>query len=496
MLPSSIFSRVRPSRRCLVATLLLLSAVPARALQPHTAEQLAQYRADGSLTGYLASARALGNHRANPALVTELQSTMLRLDLQAKGISADEIDKLVSPPPTGVRQGLRSKGTNRIFALVIEFPDYPATESVATIDAAMFGNGLASDAPYESVRNYYRRASYNQLEIQGVTLGYFRSANTRASIPRIPEGREALIREAVTHFDGLGHDFSQYDNDGDGVIDYFCVFWTGPTEDGVVFWWPSYIGGWASSFTIDGKQFAGSTFSWQDVINVRGNMTRFTPMAVIHETGHALGLPDLYDYDSTVGPGGGVGGLDMMGTGQGDLNSFSKMLLGWITPVVARDRTSYTLAPSGVSPQAIIIWPGYSPARPFTEFFMVQNRTRMGNDQAPNWPADGLLIWHVDARLSQWGDFLYDNSYTEHKLLRLMEADGLEEIEASPHANAGDAGDFYVRGRSFGPTTRPNSNAYDGSVTDVGVSAIAPSGTSITFVTTVRESVRRRAVRK
>ena len=59
---------------------------------------------------------------------------------------------------------------------------------------------------------------------------------------------------------------------------------------------------------------------------------------------------------------------------------------------------------------------------------MVQNRTRPGNDA--DLPADGLLIWHVDARLTRSGsDFLYDNSYTAHKLLRLMEADGLEEIE-------------------------------------------------------------------
>ena len=42
--------------------------------------------------------------------------------------------------------------------------------------------------------------------------------------------------------------------------------------------------------------------------------------------------------------------------------------------------------------------------------------------------SDGLLIWHVDATPNADGDdFLYNNSVTEHKLLRLMEANGLPE---------------------------------------------------------------------
>ena len=45
---------------------------------------------------------------------------------------------------------------------------------------------------------------------------------------------------------------------------------------------------------------------------------------------------------------------------------------------------------------------------------------------------------------------LYNNSYTSRKMIRLMEADGLEQIEAN---GGGNAGDFYASGRSFTPTT-------------------------------------------
>jgi len=71
------------------------------------------------------------------------------------------------------------------------------------------------------------------------------------------------------------------------------------------------------------------------------------------------------------------------------------------------------------------------------------------------------------------------NSYTSHKLLRLMEADGLEEIETGD-GNA-DSGDYYVAGKTFGPATTPNSNRYSGTQTDILVSNISASGNPMSF---------------
>jgi hypothetical protein len=86
-------------------------------------------------------------------------------------------------------------------------------------------------------------------------------------------------------------------------------------------------------------------------------------------------------------------------------------------------------------------------------------------------PGNGLIIWHLDATLNASGtNFLYNNSYTAHKLLRLMEADGLEEIEAGGGA---DADDYYFSGDEFGPTSVPNSNLYSGAVSNVRVANIS-----------------------
>jgi M6 family metalloprotease-like protein len=467
----------RHRRPLLVVTVVLVvgaaTAARATAMEKPTREQVVRYAQDGTLAARVAAARAFGNHEADPTLAAQLQNRLERLRLKAAGKSDAEIDSILPSFPSGMRPGLRSKGTNKIFALLLDFPDYPATVPSATIDAALFGDGVAGNSPRESLRNYYRRSSYSQLEIAGATLGYYRPAYTRASMGTSPTAtqRENLIKEALTALDAAGHDFSQYDNDGDGSIDYFCVLWTGPSGPWASFWW-GYYTGWSSSFVLDGKEFRGARYSWQWT-NTAGGAT-FPPYVVIHETGHALGLPDLYDYDDTVGPRGGVGDLDMMDANWGDHNCFSKMLLDWITPIVQPTAGgAYSLGPSATTTDALILWPDYSPAAPFTEFFMVQNRTRLGNDS--NYPADGLLIWHIDATLNTSNGFLYNNSYTARKLVRLMEADGLEHIEQNGSANAAD---YYVAGRRFSPTSVPNSNAYSGSITQVSVNGIVGTGSS------------------
>ena len=58
--------------------------------------------------------------------------------------------------------------------------------------------------------------------------------------------------------------------------------------------------------------------------------------AVIHETGHALGLNDYYDYKDG-GVKGGVGSFAMMDANQGDHDPYSKAILGWTHSTVVVD---------------------------------------------------------------------------------------------------------------------------------------------------------------
>jgi hypothetical protein len=238
-------------------------------------------------------------------------------------------------------------------------------------------------------------------------------------------------------------------------------------------WW-----GWCNStgsifandpFQVDGKNL--SVFSWQWEKNEGQNQPEYTPQTIIHETGHGLGLPDYYDYDEKKGPSGGVGGFDIMDGTDYDHNCFSKWMMGWLSPSCEITSGAYSLSlrPSAESKECVAIVPGTGTINPFSEYFMIQNRTAgLGNDF--NLPNSGFLIWHVDASLNAEGtDFQFDNSYTDHKLLRLMEADGLEELETLPNEQSSyfDPEDFYVQGKELTPASTPNSKDYTGNDTGI-----------------------------
>jgi M6 family metalloprotease-like protein len=422
-------------------------------LERPSAEQLEQYRRDGSLARRIAMAQSFGNHRLAPHLAARLAPS------DTEGKSATE------------RRGLPSIGRQNVLAVLIAFNDYPEDTDAATVDDQLFGDGFPSDFPKDSLRNFYRRSSYGLLEIAGTTLGWYTTPYSRSQVEQSTQGREALIREALLHFDAQGHDFQQYDNDGDGAIDYLIVIWTGPHQGWAEFWWGYQTRYLNSAFTVDGVRL--DTYSWQwENYDYPGP---FSPDVVIHETGHALGLPDYYDYDDAVGPSGGVGDLDQMDGNWGDHNCYSKWVLGWLQPqAFNQDTHQLLLGASGEVPEAAVLMHGNPRQDPWGEYFMVQFRRRAENDV--NYPTDGLLVWHVDATLGPGGYPLYDNSYTEHKLLRLMEADGLEEIERNQRA---DAGDFYTPGDAFGPETFPSSDRYDGSPTNLSLDTITEGGQSM-----------------
>ncbi len=464
---------------CLGVLLWSGQVVPVQALEPPSPAEAQRIKNILALKGPLSAAqraelaeikrrmqnaRNLGNYRIDSGL---LARALQRTVKPNKGT----VPALTRPSVLPLRwQGMPTKGDVRIFALLLDFSDHPARSSRDFVHSSLFGNGVSSRAPLESLSKYYERASYGQLNLSnGSTLGWYRPNRPRSEIEQTPHGREELIAEALKYFDAQGHDFSQYDNNGDGVIDYFIVIWTGPNNGWSNFWWGYQTRYLTTSFKLDGVSLGKYSWQWES----RNNDSAFNPATVIHETGHALGLPDYYDYDDAVGPRGGIGAMDIMHSQRGDHNCFSKWVLDWISPtVIASGSQTLNLQASGTARDCALAWPDVDTSTPFSEFFMIQNRTRVGNDI--NMPGDGLLVWHVDASLNEDGtDYAFDNSYTDHKLIRLMEADGLEQIEQGGN---GDAGDYYRFGKRLDTTSAPNSQRYLGTVSGVSLTNISAPG--------------------
>ncbi|MDH7492691.1 MAG: M6 family metalloprotease domain-containing protein [Candidatus Saccharicenans sp.] len=458
-----------------LAFLLLVMSAALSGLEPPTPEQIQKYRLDGSYAARVAAAREIGNHRMDPEVVAHLNYRVKRLALEAQGYSPQQIDRLLAPPPS--RRGMPTRGQVKVLAILIAFQDYAPITSADFIAQKLFGTEDVYDPtyPYETMRAYYSRASYSQLDIQGNVLGWYTTAYNRSQVEETTQGRQTLIKEVLNYYDSQGHDFSQYDNDNDGYVDYFLVFWTGPHGEWASFWWGYQTTFSDTSYVLDGKRLRRYSWQWELYNYPYG---QFTPQVAIHETGHALGLPDYYDYDASVGPKGGLGGFDMMDASVYDHNAFSKFVLDWLTPAVFSSGSQvYTLRASGDYPEALIFFPGAVSGDIFNEYFLVQNRYATRNDSrlvSINGGDVGLAVWHVDARLNSYGtNFLYDNSYTEHKLLRLVQADGLDEIELG--LRGFDSADFYRLGAVFGPSTYPATVRYDGTPTEM--SLLVESGT-------------------
>ncbi|WP_052140842.1 M6 family metalloprotease domain-containing protein [Pseudoalteromonas piratica] len=445
-----------------------LMTLHTHALQPPTQEQLERYKAEKTLSQRALQAKSYGNHKRLhhlPQLRT-IQNTVNEAD-----------------PFDGYFPSL---GSPKMLVLLVEFPDYLHTENNTqnAIANKIFGEGEAASFPFESQRAFYQRASYNQLDIQGNVLDWYQTSYNRPldDGTNAAEVKQQIIKEAIEHHDALGHDFSQYDNDGDGDIDYVAVIWTGPPGEWASLWWGTFSGFGDNSFTVDGKTI--STISWQWLAYNEGDA--FSPLVLIHETGHALGLPDYYDYDDSVGPRGGTGGMDMMDNNGSDHSAFSKFALGWLTPEFATtSATNYQLSPSSSSQDALILRPDTAATNKYDEYFIVQYRNKTGNDANIN--AEGLNIWHINAELNNWGYFANDNSYSDNKLIRLIQADNLNEIELA--AAYADENDIFTTGDSFSPLTQPASKNYAAKHTGVEILNLNTDGSAATFNAQVYPSI-------
>jgi M6 family metalloprotease-like protein len=139
------------------------------------------------------------------------------------------------------------------------------------------------------------------------------------------------------------------------------------------------------------------------------------PLGVyVHEFGHWLGLPDLYCTLLLCIPDG-AGKWSLMGDGiynadpadcpvQGPgclfgnspahLDAWSKVFLGWVTPVTSpppTDLGSHVFSPVENSPDIVKIQASSSTA---DQYFLMENRQLSGYDKGL--PGHGLLVWLID----------------------------------------------------------------------------------------------------
>ncbi len=374
------------------------------------------------------------------------------------------------PAPVGPRA--TTVGTARVLVLLIEFTDVVHDPAHDGTSFDRFFNDATPGA--HSMRAYYAEASYGALAIDATIIPtWFASNHTMAYYGKDAAGGVDnangpiynLVTEAVRAADPLVN-FSAFDADKDGVVDHLMIVHAGEGQENHAnqtdLIWSQYWAVVSPSLVVDGVQVYGYTMISED-----------SPLGVpVHEFGHDLGLPDLYDTDYSSD---GAGVWDVMSEGPWNgaprgsspamFSAWSKIRLGWLTPTPG-PFDFLADAPIPAIETHAFAYRLSVPGSTF-EYFLIENREPIDFDAAL--PAHGLLIWHVD-------DSQQDNTNDMHRLLDLEEAD--EGVNGDHPTDAGDPWHNTIVG--FGPDTNPSSTTYARAPTTWRVRDISAIGDPMT----------------
>lgn len=428
----------------------------------------------------------------------------------------DRIEKL------GDAIGLPSTGTYDCLVVPVQFAGTTISQNdLARLDKAL--NGTQADTGWESVKTYYQKSSYGQLnmnfDIQDVYVSqnnatYYKnytSSQDQNSQDQNVDGSTIILIEVLTYLEPL-IDLDKYDTNNDGVIDAVYLIYSAPVsyEQEENFYW-AYVTWYLGEQKFDGLDayyylFAGFDFMNESTgSNDNSGASQIDGLSInastyIHETGHLLGLDDYYDGDESIGSGEGLGGADMMDATVGDQSAYSKLMLGWVEPAQIVTQTATVTINSFVDSGQFILIPLSFDNTYFCEYLIIDLYSATGLNalhaaQSNSYLYDGIScgvrIYHVSTELinnlddydgnSYWSYTKYNNSDSQYSLIKLVEADGDKKF-SSTNGWAADQ-DLWQTGDTLS-SIQPNYTRNDGKLLNFDITIDSVSATSATITIT------------
>ena len=449
-----------------------------------------------------------------------------------RGVNSDQLSSAGRP-----RALYGGKKRLRNLVLLLQWSDHsdrmlPTREDYEIL---MNNDGPHSLCPTGSVRDVFLQNSYGALEVDSYVTDWIPMNGTEAYYSNGDKGTTTYIhdalRYALAYVDDLtgedSIDFDFFDEDHDGYIDSITFIHSGYAAENVGRdaygrFYEDRI--WSHKWSLYNQTFVSkkgrnvkvdSYHISSGVWGLRGSEIGRIGV-VAHEMAHFLGLPDLYDYDSSSF---GIGNYGLMANSWGangqqrfppHMSPLAKMVLGWINPIQPTRGINVIEASAEVNPsfpQFYIIEEGF----PEGEFLMIENRQPRGYDVLL--PQGGLAIWHID-----FGDSgVYDmidvflgqsrEGYPEqegwpengnHYSVALLQADGYYDLENK--YNSGDYEDLFhadnvdelVPCRKKNDCQYPNTDSYQGGKiarSNVHIKNISASGNIMTFEYKVEDAI-------
>ncbi|OQA02230.1 MAG: Immune inhibitor A precursor [Bacteroidetes bacterium ADurb.Bin408] len=378
--------------------------------------------------------------------------------------------------------GFPATGNRKLLVILARFSDQPFTYAQSAF------NNLFNAANYSGsgcFKDYFYEVSYGQLVVTTTVTQVVTLPNTRAYYGANTGGagtdsKAALaVRHAIQAAYNAGVNFSPFDNNNDGYIDLVAVIHSGLGEETSGNTADIWSHNWSLSASGYGTlTLGGKTFNNYTIQPEKYTTSIMTNIGVIcHEFGHAIGLPDFYDTNGGAGGSyGGTGDWDLMASGTwlnsgrkpAHPNAWSKVYLGWVTPVTLTVAANVTVKNVEQNKQIYRINTSVS-----NDYFLLENRQKTGFDSYI--PQSGLLIYHVHPQLSS---YISSNSINTTHPQRLY----IVPAGSASDPKAGNYGSINATSTPF-PGTSNKTSFTDNTVPNMKTWSGASVNKPITYIT-------------
>jgi M6 family metalloprotease-like protein len=313
-----------------------------------------------------------------------------------------------------------AQGERRIPIILVEFQDKKFNNTrEKIIDAMLTGNESVGQYFFDQSNGMYKP----MFDVYGIyCLSQDREYYGGRSSNAKDKGIGWMVTEACQLAAADGVSFQPYDTNDDYYCDVVIIIYAGVGESQASMYHPEAI--WPCNWTLEAAQYysrggngAFSPSSGDPYINhfavfneLHGSNDNGKTVdgigTFVHEFGHCLGLPDLYDTSNNENYG--MGNWDVMcygcycndGYTPVGYSAYEKVFMGWVDYINPVPNTYYSLTPwnqkSKYTDKAVRIKSDVNS----NEYFILEYRGRHGWDRYL--PGNGILVTHITYSPSYW----------------------------------------------------------------------------------------------
>ena len=393
-----------------------------------------------------------GFYRVTEALSVE--------QIEAKRMASSKRAALAAYPLNVAPRGL---------VILVNFSDVAFETEKAEMDSMLIGENYTRNYSYSykgktysvnskgSARQYFQDASNGQYNPQFDVIGPVTVSNNVSYYGKNDSyGNDMYADKMVSEACKLADiefdvDFTQYDNDNDGYVDFVFVIYAGYGEaDGgasTTIWphsWNLLSAG--TQCKVDGKTV--DLYACGNELDFYSK--KHTGIGTFcHEFSHVLGLPDLYVTNTSSHTT--MNEWDIMDYGpynnEGNtppsFSAYERFFMGWLQPRLITEPENIQLNDLQTSNEALLISTtdehnliGNNPDP--TTFYIVENRQQKSWDE--HLPGHGMMLTKIQYSYSRWSQNTVNNSSSKM---------GVDLIEANGKtSNQGKATDLFPAGAS------------------------------------------------